>query len=228
MRMRFSFAAPDRIRFEQLGDRGMLQVGDGENVHTLFPRMPMDNGPMYSSMPASGMPFPPHSFHADFPLSGDATFLFTGIAERVESAEVIRQEEGCFVVSVRYALSTHASFIEHGSPVFFWVRTDNRMVMRQQGRIGHRPPTGDDIYWSSHTISVERLTINEGLPDDAFSFTPPEGATSAGYGGSGGGSGFIENSGDDTKRVEYRGSHSWEGDTRRAVTLENARTTATV
>ena len=213
MRMRFLFASPDKIRFEQLGDHGMLQVADGENVHTLFPRTPMDNGPMYSSMPASGMPFPLHSFHSDFPLNGNAAFLFSGIAERVESAEVLRQEEGCFVVSVRYAPTTHASFIEHGSPVVFWVRTDNRMVMRQQGRIGHRPPTGDDIYWSSHTISVERLTIDEDLPDNAFSFTPPERATSAGCGGSGGGSGFIENSGDDAKRVEHRSSHSWEGDT---------------
>ncbi len=101
MRMRFLSASSDKIRFEQLGDHGMLQVADGENVQTLFPRTPMDNGPMYSSMPASGMPFPLHSFYSDFPLNGNAAFLFSGIAERVESAEVLRQEEGCFVVSVR-------------------------------------------------------------------------------------------------------------------------------
>jgi outer membrane lipoprotein-sorting protein len=214
MRMRFLYASPDRIRFEQLGNRGMLQVADGENVHTLFPRLPMSNGPRYSSMPASRMPFPPHCFRSEFPLSGDAAFLFTGIEEHVESAEVVRQEDGCFVVSVQYAPSTHASVIVHGSPVFFWVRTDNRMVMRQQARIGHRPPTEDDIHWSSHTISVERLTIDEDLPEHAFRFTPPPGATSAGCGVSGGGGGgFIENSGADAKRVEHRGSHSWEGDT---------------
>jgi hypothetical protein len=213
-RMRFLYAAPDRARFEQLGERGMLQVADGQNIHTLFPRMPVGNGPRYASIPSSSMPFPPHCFRSEFPLSGDAAFLFTGIEERVESAEVVRQEEGCLVVSVRYAPSTHAAFIVHGPSVLFWVRTDNRMVMRQQGSIGHRRPTEDDISWSSHTISVESLTIDEDLTDDAFSFTPPEGATSAGCGVSVGlGAGFIENSVDQAKRVEHRGSHSWDGDT---------------
>ena len=84
MRMRFLFASPDKIRFEQLGDHGILQVAD-ERCQTLFPRTPMDNGPIYSSMPASGMPFPLHSFYSDFPLNGNAALLFSGIAERVES-----------------------------------------------------------------------------------------------------------------------------------------------
>jgi hypothetical protein len=57
MRMRFLYASPDGIRFEQLGNRGMLQVADGENVRTSFPQLPMGNGPRYSSMPASRMPF---------------------------------------------------------------------------------------------------------------------------------------------------------------------------
>lgn len=213
-RMRFLYASPDRIRFEQLGNGGMLQVADGENVHTLFPRLPIGNAPRYSSMPASRMPSLPHCFRSEFPFSGDAAFLFTGIDERVKSAEVVRQEEGCYVVSVQYARPTHASLIMHGSPVFFWIRKDNRMVMRQQGQIGHRPPTEDEINWSTHTILVESLTMDEDLSDDAFSFTPPPGATSAGCGVSAsGGSGFSENSGDDAKRVEHRGSHSWDGDT---------------
>jgi outer membrane lipoprotein-sorting protein len=213
-RMRFLYAAPDRIRFEQLGRSGLLQVADGQNVHTVFPRLPLDREPGYSSMPASRMPFIPHSFHSEFPLSGDAVFLFAGIEEKVESTEVVRQEQGCFVVSVRYVPLKHDSFIVREGPVFYWIRTDNRMVMRQQGRIGHRPPAGEDVYWSSHTISVDSLTINGDLPHDAFSFTPPPDATSVGGGASsGGGSGFIENNADDAKRIEHRESHSWDGDT---------------
>jgi hypothetical protein len=221
MRMRFLYAAPDKIRFEQLGKHGMSQVADGENIHTVF-RMPgMSQGPNYSSVPASHMPFLPHAFRPEFPLSGDAAFLFTGIDERVEAAEVVRQEEGCLVLSVRYAPSTHASFLVQGPPVFFWVRIEDRMVMRQQGRIGHRQPTEEEVNWSSHTISVESLTVDEALPDEAFRFTPPAGVMSGrgGLGCAAGGGGFIGNSADNAKRIEHRGSHSWDGDT----LVENSR-----
>ena len=168
---------------------------------------------MYSSMPASGMPFPLHSFYSDFPLNGNAAFLFSGIANASNQLRCYGKEEGCFVVSVRTRRQHMPHSLSTDRQWSFRVRTDNRMVMRQQVRIGHRLPTRDDIYWSSHRISVERLTIDEDLPDNAFSFTPPERATSAGCGGSCSGSGFIENSGDDAKRVEHRSSHSWEGDT---------------
>jgi hypothetical protein len=89
------------------------------------------------------------------------------------------------------------------------------MVVRQQGRVGLRPPTEDDISWSSHTVSVESLTLNEYLPEDAFGFTPPPDAASApcGGGSSAGGDGFIENGTDNARRIERRGSHSWDGDT---------------
>jgi hypothetical protein len=160
------------------------------------------------------MQFLPHAFRPEFPITGDAAFLFTGIEERVESAEVVRQEQGCDVVSVRYAPSKHASFMVPGPPVLFWVRTEDRMVMRQQGRIGHRHPTEDDISWSVYTTSVESVSIDEDLRDEAFRFTPPPDAVVVRRGmGTAGGVGFIEHSGDDARRIEHRGSHSWEGDT---------------
>jgi hypothetical protein len=104
-RMRFLFEAPNRIRFEQLGSHGMLQVADGEHIHTLFPGRPERHGPKYHSTPSSQMPFLPHSFRSEFPITGDAAFLFAGIHAQVESAEVVGQEQGCLIVSVRYTPS---------------------------------------------------------------------------------------------------------------------------
>jgi hypothetical protein len=213
-RLRFLYASPNRIRFEQLGNQGIMQVADGEDVHIVFPRMAMAHGPRYSSMPTSRMPFLPHSFRSEFPLTGDAVFLFAGIEKNVESAEVVGQEDGCFIVSVRYAPSTHASIIPLGPSISYWVRTDDRMVMRQQGRIGHRRQGEQEIAWSSHTISVDSLTINQDLPDETFRFTPPADATSAACGVNTGGSrGFIGNGTNHVNGVEHRGSHSWEGET---------------
>ena len=84
-------------------------------------RTPMENG---TSTPACRHPICRSLRILFIPISrsaGDAAFLFSGIDERVESAEVIREEQGCVVVSVRNAPTTHASFVEHGSLVFFWV-----------------------------------------------------------------------------------------------------------
>ncbi len=213
-RTRFLYEAPDKIRFEQLGGRGMLQVADGQNLHTIFSRLPAGHGPRYSSVPASHRPILPHAFQSKFPITGDTVFLFVGIEENVESAEVLRTEDNCFVVSVRYTPPAQSSLIVHGAPIFYWIHTGHRMVMRQHGKIGHRRPTEEEISWSSHTIAVDGLFIDEGLPEDAFRFTPPLDGTSMSCGVSGsGGGGFIENSVDETKRVEHSGSHSWDGDT---------------
>jgi hypothetical protein len=87
------------------------------------------------------------------------------------------------------------------------------MVMRQQGDLGHRFPTEDEVRWTRYTISVRNMQVDQPLPDDAFHFTPPPGAT-AETGGPcrvsfGGGSGFAEQR-PDGRRVEHRGSHTWE------------------
>ena len=89
---------------------------------------------------------------------------------------------------------------------------DGNATARTDRGIGHRRRmTSAGV----RTGSLSRdLTIDEDLPDNVFSFTPPQDATSARCGvSSASGSGFIENSVDDAKRVEYRSSHSWEGDT---------------
>jgi len=156
-------------------------------------------------VPASHQPMLPHSFHSKFPLTGDTVLLFAGIEENVESAEVLRQEDDCFVVSVRYAPPAQPSLIVPGAAIFYWIHTGHRMVMRQHGKIGHRYPTEEEISWSSHTIAVDALSIDEALPEEPFRFTPPlDGTSMGGRVSFSGGGGFIENNVDEAKRVEQQ------------------------
>lgn len=160
----------------------------------------------------------PHLFRPDFPFAGgDEAFLYQGIEERVAAAEILRDEDGCHVISVTYEPSPYTGIVVSGTAVLFWVNAGNRMVMRQEGEVGHRFPAEDEVTWSRHTVAVRKMRVNEPLPEETFHFTPPPDASVETVGRCGvsvsGGGGFVEHSSDDQRRLEHRGSHEWEGDT---------------
>jgi hypothetical protein len=101
--------------------------------------------------------------------------------------------------------------------VLFWVNAKNRMVLRQQGDVGHRFPTEDEVTWNRHTMLVREMLLDETLREETFQFTPPADATPESGGGCGvscgGRVGFIESGSDDRHRVEHRSSHEWDCDT---------------
>src|SRR5690242_19325754 len=102
-RVRFLYAAPNRVRYEPLGGQGVAHVVDGEFQHTVFggPRFP--GGVRYTKTPAAQMHRLPHLFRPDFPFAGgDEPYLFIGIDQRVTAAEHWRDEDGCHVVAVSY------------------------------------------------------------------------------------------------------------------------------
>jgi hypothetical protein len=213
-RVRFFYEAPDRFRYEPCGREGVVQVSDGKQLHNCFLRRGLfEGGPRYHSMLVNPALRLPHSFDANMPSA--AAFLYSGICERVAAAEILREEEGCHVVSVTYEPSLHP-FVVSGPAVLFWVDAKTRMVMRQQAQQGHRFPAGDDVHWSRHTLSVRSMQVNEAIPEGTFDFTPPEDAKLETGGQCGvsmsGGSGFAQTT-TDGRRVEHRGSHTWEGDT---------------
>ena len=178
-RVRFFYAAPDRIRYEPCGKEGMLQVADGQQFHTIFGHQRFGQGPHVSSVPVAQMHRLPHLFWADFPFSGGGgeAFLFQGIDERVAAAQILRDEDGCHVISVAYEPpSRHPGLIVSGPAVLFWVNAESRMVMRQQGEQGHRFPAGDEVIWGRHSVSIRKMQVNQPLPEDTFRFTPPPGA----------------------------------------------------
>jgi hypothetical protein len=162
----------------------------------------------------------PHLFRPDFPFSGgDEPFLFQGIEERVTAAEILRDEDGCHVVSVTYQPPPYPGLIVSGSAVLFWISAADRMVMRMQGKLGHRFPTDDEVTWTGHTVLVRNIQVNHPLPDDTFQFTPPpdaipeSGGQCGGFIGGGGGGGFVQHGPDDRHRLEHHGSHEWQGET---------------
>ncbi len=216
-RVRFLYAAPNRVRYEPLGNRGVAQVVDGESQHTTFGGRGFRGGVRYTRTPIAQMHRLPHLFRPDFPLAGgDEPYLFIGIDERVTAAEHRRDEDGCHVVAVTYEPPRFPALVT-SSATLFWIDARTRMVMRQYGELGHRAPASDEVNWTRHTISVRQMWINEPLPADAFHFTPPPDAAIEQTGGGcrvsvGGGSGFAEQR-PDGNRIEHRGSHEWEGDT---------------
>lgn len=61
-RVRFFYAAPDRIRYEPCGKERMLQVVDGQQFHTIFGHQRFGQGPHVSSVPVAQMHRLPHLF----------------------------------------------------------------------------------------------------------------------------------------------------------------------
>jgi len=217
-RVRFFYAAPDRMRYEPCGKDGIVQVADGRQLHTTFGGKRFGGGPRYRRIPFAEGHRMPHRFRPDFPFAGgDEAFLYQGIEERVSAARILRDEDGCHVISVSYEPPPYPGIAVTGSAVLYWVNAETLMVMRQEGELGHRFPTEDEITWSRHTLAVRKMRVNEPLPEGTFIFAPPPDARLEAGGqcgiSMGGGGGFVQHGPDDQRRLEHRGSHEWEGDT---------------
>jgi len=222
-RVRFSYVPPDPMRYEPFGKRGIPQVAGGKNLHTVRFVPPQFGGTQFHSVPADRQPLP-HRFHSKWPVSGEA-FLFEGIDDQAASAEILRQERGCYVVAVGYAQPPLPEGMRtRRSPVLFRVDERNRMVMRLEGEIGHRHPMEEEVSWSRHTAKVSKIPVNEPIPEETFQFTAPPDATrlpTGQHGGSGWGGGFgssFRHDPDNKRRYESRHSHDWQGD----ALVENA------
>ena len=82
------FVAPDKVRIERGGgQRGLVIVNDGHYLHHYFGRPKR-----YSKSLLQRSDLLPGMFRPESPITGDATFLFSRIAERVSSAEFLREE----------------------------------------------------------------------------------------------------------------------------------------
>jgi hypothetical protein len=218
LRAIFKYARPNRFRYEQGGPRGMVQVADGSQVHTCFNRGPMGRGPRCHSVPVLPERPLPHLFRPDMPAGGgNEPFLFEAIDEQVVSAEVIREEHGCDVVSVAYEAPSHPHLVMTRTPVLFWIDKESFLVRTFRREVGHRMPAEEEIRWNTCSVFLQKVEINPVLPADTFEFVPPvDAVVTAGRHGfisAGGGGGFAKFADDDPRHIEHRGSHEWEGET---------------
>jgi hypothetical protein len=101
--------------------------------------------------------------------------------------------------------------------VLFWIDRETFLVKTFLQEVGHRSPVEDEINWTTHNISVEKIEVNLSFPEGAFEFVPPaEAVMTAGQHGfvsAGGGGGFVKFAEDDPRHIEHRGSHEWEDGT---------------
>ena len=216
-RIRFFYTHPNLLRFEALGKLGTTQIVDGQHLHTMFRRRHIAPGPQHSSMPLPELPDLPKFYRSDLPHTDP--LLFHQIDQHVATAEILRQEDGCHVVSVTYEPSPYSTTTPTKGWQF-WINSATSMVMRSQVDIGRRRPLEDEITWARHSLSVEQIRLNEPIPSETFHFTPPSDSSPRtlerrmGFGGGiGGGSGSIR--ADPTKPQRsigtYHSSH-WDGD----------------
>jgi len=217
-RARFWYAAPRQMRFETGGLPGTLQVADGTELHDchLFPHMP--GGSRYTSHSLSKRDPLPHVFNPQIGVVNDA-FLYPDIDQYVVASEVLREEDGCFVVSVKYPSSPHRPLVNGEKGTLFWIDPATYVVMRAHGKLGHRWPGREEVSWTTHTMVVRNVSLNQPIPVETFRFVPPPGSqledhTGGGVGfvSGGSGSGFSTRGRDQKKQLEFNGWHEWEGD----------------
>jgi outer membrane lipoprotein-sorting protein len=178
-RLKFFYAAPDRIRVEQPGRRGSVMVSNG----TELKRFSRDHARYFRSS-APPLDLLSGVFVPESPAPTHGPVLFGNIGKRVLEAETMDDEtlvvDGaetpCHVVS---ALYDREDWLQAGvnHPVRFSIDARNRLVLRMEGKLDPqplpeliRPP----VRW---TLAITRLTANGEIPEGVFEFTPPEGVS---------------------------------------------------
>ncbi len=222
-RARAFFAAPDKVRIEQSGRHGHLNVTNGGDIQHYSPLQKS-----FHKTPIEGADIRLGSFRPDLPSFGTETFLFTRIADTIEAAEILREEsipgdQGdvlCHVVSVKYEANPRTAMILSSSPATFWVDRVTHLVRKVAGEITTRFPASEEKLTHKHTTLFRRMIVNQPIPPETFEFTPPPdvatnvSGAACGTGSIGGHitSGSAGLSGDRKTWIESSESSDWSGD----------------
>jgi len=209
------FEAPDKVRIETSGRNGMILVSDGVELHTFF-ALPK----RYSKSPAFARKFVPGEFRPEHASLGATPppFLFSRIADKVVSVEVLAEEAASLLLSVNYEQMSHPH-LWLSSPVQYSIDSKTRLVSRMEGEVSVRMPRWDHETARKHTISFVNAVIDGPIVPDVFTFTPPADAVEAshppgtGWGFSGGGrAGVLQRPGGRGRFARHR-AYEWEGET---------------
>ncbi|HEV3276958.1 MAG TPA: hypothetical protein VG860_09085 [Terriglobia bacterium] len=187
MHVVMSFATPGKVRMESTaGPASFTMISDGKTTWLYMPQLHK-----YSKLPFD-----------QAALGGDASGSFPGlgavadfatIAENVKEAKIVRSETlqldgiatDCYVIEIvrqpapaagaAKAASTPAK-VEPVSETL-WVDKGRLLVVRVSSDTKVTVPGADAPTDTKSTMTFNKLKLDDPLPDDAFVFTPPEGAT---------------------------------------------------
>lgn len=204
-RARAFFVAPDKMRIERGGAHGSVLVTDGVDSHRYFAHMKQ-----YSRAAFEPQFLMQGSFRPEFPMMSEA-FLFARIAEKVVSAEIVREEEDAMTVVVEY--EAMAQQIITCSAVTFRVDRRTNLVAQVEGEVTSRFP-GQEMHASRNSVVYSHAVIDREIPAATFEYAPPADAVDQPRmgRGRGGGSGFARRSSDGKKDCQEWHSSWWEGE----------------
>jgi len=161
------FEAPDKIRIEQR--RSHVTVCDGVHLHQYHP-----HANRYLKLTAQGPRSSAGIFQPHSPILNDSTFLFRDIAKWVIRAENLPDESGAAVISVLYDTdSIRAVLIPSG--LVFWIDPETHLILRAEGEVTSHFPHQDESRTTKTSLRFNHLAVNQPIPPETFTFTPPEG-----------------------------------------------------
>ena len=184
------FLAPDHYRHETSGRHGHISVVNGSDWISYTKKI--------NDYRRGSMKDPEHSngkFRWELPHG--MYRWFSGINDHIATAEWLRDEENCHVVSVGYDPTFLAAHITM-CPIEFWIDSRTFLVMRYRANFTNRRPRYEVT--CTQTVDAISMEINQPIDPKVFELERPEGAADslARFGGLGAGG---------------SGSNAWDGNT---------------
>jgi hypothetical protein len=203
-RARAFFAAPNKVRIEQSGRRGIVTVSDGVDHHHYL------KGPkQYWTSAAPLNRLFAGAFRPESPLTAGIVFLFPRMAEKVALAEILKEDDSSVVVSVTYDSSPDNPV--SASPIVFWIDKRTNLASRMKGEVTHRFPHDDESHTTRNEYKYAHAFLNQPIPAQTFEYIPPSDAVDGSSRRPGSG---TSNHGLDEKRRFETWHHAlWEGET---------------
>ena len=190
MHLLLTLASPDKIRIQSTGLMSFLLIFDGQAGWIYMPALNK-----YSKLPSTAASAADASIAPGLPGAGMVPD-FAKVADGIKEARIVRSEileldgvaTDCYVIEVLHNPSQPgAEVLAQGTPAgattesateILWVDKARLLVVRVSRDMvtlaGHAPP---DESKTKSTITFTKLTLDGPVSDDAFVFTPPDGAT---------------------------------------------------
>jgi outer membrane lipoprotein-sorting protein len=160
------FEAPNKLREEKPGANGSVLVNDGVNHYLFWMSTKVYSKHAVRDRYLQGLFDPGHVQLGD----NSPAFLFPRIADTVVSAEILEEGRASILISVDYEPALYPARW-FSSPVQYWIDPKTHLVSRLEAEISMQMHNYVDV--RRHTVSYVDAVIDEPIPLELFTFTPP-------------------------------------------------------